>query len=145
MRLSTKARYSLRVLLDLAQHRDQGFIPLRDIAERQGISKKYLDQLMMLLNRSDYLKTSRGAQGGYQLAKDPSEYTLGEILRITEGGFAPLACLEDEGSDCDRRQDCAARQTWKGLEDAMAGYLDNTTLQDILDNNQKNNQQDLTI
>lgn len=133
MKISTKARYSLRVMLDLAQHREQGYIPLKTIAQRQGISKRYLDQIMMLLNRTDYLKTTRGAQGGYKLAKTPDRYTLGDILRLTEGGFAPLACIENGGEECDRYDSCMARGAWQGLEQVMAEYLDNLTLQDILD------------
>lgn len=133
MKISTKARYSLRILLDMAQHPDDGYIPLKTIAERQGISKRYLDQIMMLLNRTDYLKTTRGALGGYKLAKAPDQYTLGDILRLTEGGFAPLACLEENGGECERYEGCMARKAWQGLEEVMAGYLDNLTLQDILD------------
>lgn len=133
MQISTKARYSLRVMLDLAQHREDGYIPLKTIAERQGISKRYLDQIMMLLNRTGYLKTTRGAQGGYKLAKLPDRYTLGDILRQTEGGFAPLACLESGSEECDRYDHCMARKAWQGLEKVMAEYLDNLTLQDILD------------
>lgn len=133
MKISTKARYALRVMLDLAQHREDGYIPLKTIAQRQGISKRYLDQIMLLLNRTDYLKTTRGAQGGYKLAKMPDRYSLGDILRLTEGGFAPLACLESGGEACDRYEDCMARGAWQGLEKVMADYLNNLTLQDILD------------
>ena len=133
MRISTKGRYSLRVLLDLARHRDDGYIPLKSIAEREGISKKYLDQIMIILNRTDYLKSTRGAQGGYKLAKAPSEYTLGDILRLTEGSIAPLACLENKGEDCPRSGDCTARWVWGGLEKVMTDYLDQMTLQNMLD------------
>lgn len=133
MKVSTKGRYSLRVLLDLAQHVEDGYIPLKTIADRQGISKRYLDQIMILLNRSDYLKTTRGAQGGYKLAKAPDQYTLGDILRLTEGGFAPISCLEDGGAECERYNGCMARRAWQGLEKVMANYLDNLTLQNILD------------
>lgn len=133
MKISTKARYSLRVMLDMAMHREDGYIPLKTIAERQGISKRYLDQIMMLLNRTDYLKTTRGSQGGYKLAKTPDRYSLGDILRLTEGGFAPLACLENGGEECERYEDCIARGAWQGLEKVMADYLNNLTLQDILE------------
>lgn len=133
MRISTKGRYALRVLLDLAQHTEDGYVPLKTIAERQGISKNYLDQIMMILNRTDYLKSTRGFQGGYKLAKPPRKYTVGDILRSTEGGVAPLACLENGGEDCARSADCLARNVWRGLEDAMTDYLDNLTLQDVLD------------
>ena len=133
MRVSTKGRYSLRVLLDLAQRRDEGYVSLRSIAERQGISKKYLDQIMMILNRTDYLKSTRGSHGGYKLARDPDQYTLGGILRLTEGSVAPLACLESGGGDCARHGNCIARRVWQGLQDAIDGYLDNLTLRDMLE------------
>lgn len=133
MKISTKARYSLRIMLDMAQHREDGYIPLKTIAERQGISKNYLDQIMMLLNRTNYLKAARGAQGGYKLAKAPDQYTLGDILRLTEGGFAPIACLENGGEECGQYESCMARKAWQGLEQVMADYLDNLTLQDIID------------
>ena len=92
MKISTKGRYALRMLLDLAEHRSEGYIALKDIAERQGISKKYLEQIVPILNRSDVLKTNRGYQGGYMLAKNPSQYTVGDILRLTEGSLAPVFC-----------------------------------------------------
>lgn len=133
MKISTKGRYSLRILLDMAEHKDDGFISLKTIAERQNLSKKYLDQIMLLLNRTGYLKTARGANGGYKLAKDPSQYTLGGILRLTEGGISPLVCLEDGSEECSSYDNCMARKVWQGLEDVMANYLDNLTLQDILD------------
>jgi Rrf2 family protein len=133
MKITTKGRYSLQVLLDLAQHREDGYIPLKTIAERQGISKRYLDQIMMILNRTNFLESTRGAQGGYKLAKAPDQYTMGGILRLSEGGFAPLACLENGGEDCERYGSCIARHAWQGLDEAMAKYLDSTTLQDILD------------
>ena len=133
MRISTKGRYSLRVLLDLARHRNDGYIPLKAIAEREGISKKYLDQIMIILNRTDYLKSTRGAQGGYKLAKAPDRYNLGDILRLTEGSIAPVACLENDGEDCPRSAECPARCVWGGLSKVMTDYLDRISLQDILD------------
>jgi Rrf2 family protein len=133
------------MMLDLAQHREDGYISLKTIAERQGISKRYLDQIMLLINRTDYLKTTRGAQGGYKLAKAPNRYSLGDILRLTEGGFAPLTCLENGGEDCDRYAECRARGAWQGLEKVMADYLDNLTLQDILDQYDDDVPQDFSI
>jgi len=106
MKISTKGRYSLRLLLDLAENRDKGFIALKDIAERQGISKKYLEQIVTLLNRSDILRTNRGYQGGYMLARDPEQYTVGQILRITEGGLCPVSCMEDDPNKCERSGFC---------------------------------------
>jgi len=121
------------MLLDLAENKDAGFVALRDIAERQGISKKYLEQLVTLFNNTDYLRTNRGYQGGYQLAKDPSTYTVGAILRITEGGLSPVACLDCAPSECVRTDTCKTLPIWKGLDAAISGYLDGITLQSILD------------
>ena len=109
MKISTKGRYALRMLLDLAEHQQCGYIALKDIAERQNISKKYLEQIIPVFNNSDILKTSRGAQGGYRLAKSPDQYTLGEILRLTEGSLAPILCAEQEPAECTRSEDCALR------------------------------------
>ena len=117
----------------MARHKNDGYIPLKTIAQRQGISKKYLDQIMIVLNRTSFLKSTRGAQGGYKLAKEPSEYRLSDILRLTEGSIAPLTCLENNGEDCVRSTHCAARCVWRGLEKAVTDYLDNVTLQNILD------------
>ncbi|MDR3270860.1 MAG: Rrf2 family transcriptional regulator [Peptococcaceae bacterium] len=133
MKISTKGRYSLRMLLDLAEHKDDGFIALKDIAERQGISKKYLEQIVTLLNRSDILRTNRGNQGGYMLARVPHQYTVGEVLRITEGSLNSVACLEDDPNRCDRVSFCKTLSVWQGLDKVVADYLDNITLQDILD------------
>ena len=132
MKISTKGRYALRMLLDLAEHRSEGYIALKDIAERQGISKKYLEQIVPILNRSDVLKTNRGYQGGYMLAKDPSQYTVGDILRLTEGSLAPVFCTECPG-DCKRSADCPTLPVWQGLYRVINEYLDGITLQDILD------------
>lgn len=135
MKISTKGRYALRLMLDLAEHKDQGFIALKDIAKRQGISKKYLEQIIPLLNRSGVLRTTRGSQGGYMLAKTPDHYTVGDILRITEGSLAPVSCLEDDVNLCERAGECMTLGVWKGLYRAITDYLDSVTLQDILDKN----------
>ncbi|MEE1017291.1 MAG: Rrf2 family transcriptional regulator [Ruminococcus sp.] len=134
MKISTKGRYALRMLIDLAEHQNDGFIALKDIAERQGISKKYLEQIIPVLNRSDVLNANRGYQGGYKLAKSPDKYTVGAILRLTEGSIAPVACLDHEPVDCPRREDCITLPLWKGLNKVITDYLDSVTLQDLLDN-----------
>ena len=136
MKISTKGRYALRMLLDLAEHQSEGYIALKDIAERQKISKKYLEQIVPILNKSDVLKANRGYQGGYMLAKDPSQYTVGEILRLTEGSLAPVFCAECPG-DCKRSADCPTLPVWQGLYRVTNEYLDGITLQDILDDSQK--------
>jgi Rrf2 family protein len=120
------------MLLDLAEHKNDGFVSLKDISLRQGISKKYLEQIVTLLSRPDILRTNRGNKGGYMLAKEPDKYTVGQILRITEGGLSPVSCLEDDPIQCDRWRDCKTLPVWQGLEKAINQYLDGITLQDIL-------------
>lgn len=133
MKVSTKGRYALRMLLDLAEHQTDGYIALKDIAERQNISKKYLEQIIPVLNNSGMLKTNRGSQGGYRLAKNPDQYTVGSVLRLTEGDMAPVACADAEPVECERCGECAMRPVWQGLYRAVNEYLDGITLQDILD------------
>ena len=133
MKISTKGRYALRLLLDLGEHRGDGFVSLKEIAERQDISKKYLEQIIPILNKTGVLRTNRGAQGGYMLARTPDKYTVGEILRLTEGSLAPVACLEQEPNLCERQESCATLPVWQGLYRVINDYLDNITLQDLLD------------
>ncbi len=133
MKISTKGRYSLRMLIDLAMHDSDGFISLKEIAERQHISKKYLEQIVPLLSRGGLLRANRGYQGGYMLSKPADQYTLGEILRLTEGNLAPVACLEREVNDCSRAGECMTLPVWQGLYDVVTRYLDSITLQDIID------------
>lgn len=136
MKISTKGRYALRMLLDLAQHEGEGFIALKDIAERQSISKKYLEQIIPTLSGSGILKANRGYQGGYMLAGSPDKYTVGMILRLTEGGLAPVSCIENDAVECERSADCPTLPVWQGLYRIISEYLDGITLQDIL--NQQN-------
>lgn len=133
MKVSTKGRYALRFLLDLAEHKDEGFIPLKDIAERQSISKQYLEQIVSLLNSASVLRSNRGKQGGYLLARDPAQFTVGQILRITEGSLAPVACLEEDVNRCERSGYCKTLPVWSGLDKVITEYLDGITLQDMLD------------
>lgn len=133
MKISTKGRYALRMLLDLAEHQNDGYIALKDIAARQNISKKYLEQIIPILNKSDVLSANRGYQGGYRLAKSPDKYTVGDILRLTEGSIAPVACLDYSPMICERCDDCLTLPVWQGLNRVIAEYLDGITLQDILD------------
>ncbi|MBR2134043.1 MAG: Rrf2 family transcriptional regulator [Eubacterium sp.] len=136
MKISTKGRYALRMMLDLAQNQQDGFVALKDIAERQSISKKYLEQIVPLLNRSGVLRTTRGYQGGYMLSKSPDKITVGDVLRITEGSLAPVACLDDEVNLCERSDNCMTLGVWQGLYDTITNYLDSITLQDIIDKQQ---------
>lgn len=133
MKISTKGRYALRLMLDLAQHNTGEMIRIKDISERQKISEKYLEQIITSLKRAGYVKSLRGAQGGYRLAKEPEEYTVGMILRLTEGNMAPVACLEDEINECTRAENCISLRLWKMLDEAVKGVIDHVTLQDMLE------------
>ena len=133
MKISTKGRYALRMMLDLAMHKNEGYIALKDIAERQNVSKKYLEQIVPLMNKSGFLRTNRGYQGGYMLAKSADEYTVGDILRVTEGSIAPVSCLDYEPIECPRADECMTLDVWKGLYKVITQYLDGITLQDIID------------
>lgn len=133
MKISTKGRYALRMLVDLAEHRDCGFIALKDIAQRQNISKKYLEQIIPILNKSDILRTTRGSQGGYMLAKSPDKYTVGDILRLTEGSLSPVANSDLDPIEAERSGDGIMLPIWQGLNQVINEYLDGITLQDILD------------
>lgn len=135
MKISTKGRYALRMLLDLAINQTENYVALKDIAARQDISKKYLEQIVPMLNKSGLLKTNRGYQGGYMLTKSASQYTVGEILRVTEGSLAPVSCLDYEPNECPRAQQCMTLGVWEGLYKTVSDYLDGITLQDIIDKN----------
>lgn len=133
MKISTKGRYALRMLIDLSMHKEEGYVSLKDVAERQGISKKYLEQIVPLLSRTGMLKANRGYQGGYALAKPASEYTVADILTLTEGSLAPIACLESDENDCPRAAECITLPVWKGMYETILNYLGGITLQDIID------------
>jgi Rrf2 family protein len=133
MQISSKGRYALRFLLDLCQHQGDGCAPLKAIAERQDISKKYLEHVIALLTPTGMLKVTRGYQGGYRLNKKPADITVADVLRITEGTLAPVPCLDDSTTPCARQEDCMTRGVWEGLEHVITDYLEGITLQDILD------------
>ncbi|MBQ3829430.1 MAG: Rrf2 family transcriptional regulator [Spirochaetales bacterium] len=132
MRISTKGRYAMCVMIDLAEHYKEGPVALKDVASRQNISKKYLEQIVSLLNRPDFLKTIRGAQGGYMLARTPDKYTVAEILKLSEGSLAPVPDLDDP-SEAAAAADYQLLPLWQGLYDVVNSYLEGVTLQDILD------------
>ena len=132
MKISTKGRYALRLMLDLAENAPESCVSLRDISARQNISIKYLEQIVSLLCKSGLLISIRGAQGGYMLAKKPSEYTVGEILQVTEGNLAPVACLEDAQNRCERYAACVTVGFWEGLYQTIRAYTDRYTLEDLL-------------
>ena len=133
MKISTKGRYALRLMVDLAEHKENGFIALKDIAKRQNVSKKYLEQIVPVLNGAGLLTTNRGNKGGYRLSKEPSEYTVGDILRTTEGSVAPVSCLDSDVNICERQGFCQTLFVWEGLYKVVNEYLDGITVQDILD------------
>lgn len=133
MKISTKGRYALRMLYDLALHQEEGYVSLKDIAERQNISKKYLEQIVPLLNKTGLLRTNRGNNGGYMLAGKAEEVTVGDVLRATEGSIAPVACLEFEPNECPRVGECSTLFVWEGLYKVIAEYLDGITLEDIIE------------
>lgn len=145
MKISTKGRYALRLMLDLAEHQNEGVVALKDIAERQNISKKYLEQIVPLLNKSGILRTNRGFQGGYQLVREPDKYTVGEILRIMEGSLSPVPCLDLNPVGCERRAECAMLSVWQGLNKVVNEYLEGITLQDILDKQRSQYENDYII
>lgn len=129
MKISTKGRYALCMLIDLAEHQNCGYIALKDIARRQNISKKYLEQIIPILNGADLLRTTRGAQGGYMLSRQPEGYTVGEILRLTEGNLMPI----DFSADNHEEGEMALMNVWRGLSNVVSDYLNSITLQDIVD------------
>ena len=131
MKISTKGRYALRVMLDLAMNEKGNFISLKEIAERQEISNKYLEQIIAMLTKKGYLETARGNNGGYRLAKKAKEYTVGDILRATEGDLTPIDCLTKEGS-CTRKENCKTHVFWKGLDNVINEYVDHKTLEDLM-------------
>ena len=134
MLVSTKGRYALRVMIDLAEHQAEGFIPLKVIAQRQEISEKYLESIIKLLVKAKLLNGVRGKGGGYQLAKAPEEYTVNSILRITEGSMAPVACLEPGADACPRSSECRTLAMWRGLDKLITEYFENITLADLMHN-----------
>lgn len=132
MKISTKGRYALRLMLDLALHNTGEPVSLKDIAKRQEISDKYLEQIISILNKAKYVNSVRGAQGGYSLRMKPEEYTIGMILRLTEGSLAPVACVEEEGG-CERKSDCATALVWRKMNEAINNVVDNMTLADLVE------------
>ena len=131
MKISTKGRYAVRVMLDLALNNNGGCIKVKEIAGRQGISEKYLEQIIAVLNKAGYVKSVRGAQGGYRLAREPEEYTVGMVLRLTEGSLAPVACLEEDYGTCERCDTCETLQVWKDVYEAVNNVVDNVTIGDL--------------
>ena len=137
MMISSKGRYALRVMIDLAEHAEEGYIPLQTIAKRQGISEKYLESILAVLSKAGLLDAVRGKGGGYRLTRSPEDYPVGEILRAVEGNLSPIACQSEDGSGCGASCDCDARLFWQGLEDQINSYVDNHTLAQFMRVNEK--------
>ena len=133
--ISTKARYALRVMIDLAEHQDAGYIPLKDIAARQEISEKYLEIIIKILVKGKMLKGLRGRGGGYILTREPSEYIVGDIIELTEGPLAPVACLQPDAEVCNRKDICVTLPLWEKYYTLVHDFFFHITLEDVINNN----------
>lgn len=134
MRISTRGRYALRMMVEIARNQGDGYLSLTEIAENQGISKKYLEQIIPFLTRVNYLDTARGLKGGYRLTRSPKDYKVGDILRMTEGSLAPVTCVcPDRTSVCEKCGDCPTYPLWKKLSRIVSDYLDSVTLEDLVE------------
>lgn len=131
MKISTRGSYALRIMTELAMCNPEEFVSIRYLSEKQGLSLKYLEQIVGLLNKAGLLTVARGANGGYKLAREPENYTLGEILRCTEGNLAPVSCLE-KGKECAKSTTCLTLPVWKGLYSVINNYLDSITLDTLV-------------
>lgn len=132
MMISTRGRYALRVMIDLSEHSGEGYIPMKKVAERQGISLKYLEQILPALSKNKLIEGVHGKGGGYRLSRKPEEYTVGEILRLTEGDLAPVACLECGAAACERKDSCKTLSMWSGFFQLTNEYFDRITLADLV-------------
>ena len=132
MIVSTRGRYALRVMIDLAEQHEDSFTPLKDVSARQAISQKYIEAIMTMLSKAGLVDGAHGKGGGYKLNRKPEEYKVGEILRLTEGTLAPVACLENADFNCERKSDCRTLPMWTKLDELIEGYLDSVTLKDLM-------------
>lgn len=137
MKISTKGRYALRMVVDLAENSENTYISLKDIAQRQNISKKYLEQIVPLLSNNGILRTNRGNKGGYMLSKKPCDISVAEVITAAEGTLAPISCLEYSPNDCPRSSECATLFMWEGLYKVVSEYLESISIQDIVDHGKK--------
>lgn len=132
MKISTRGRYAVRLMLDLAQNDGDRYVTIKSISERQEISSKYLEQIISILNRAGFVRSVRGSQGGYKLARPAQEYTVGMILRLIEGSLVPVACMDDNPNQCPRSETCVTLDVWKKIDEAVSSVVDNITLADLL-------------
>lgn len=132
MLISTRGRYALRVLIDLAEHNADGYIPMKSVAERQGLSLKYIERIMPVLSKNKLVEGIHGKGGGYKLSKKPEEYRVGDILRLTEGNLAPVSCLECNAEKCDRAAECRTLPMWMQFHKIANEYFDGITIRDLM-------------
>ena len=132
MLISTRGRYALRVMIDLGEHAGSGYIPMKDVAARQGVSLKYLEQILPALTKAGLITGIHGKGGGYQLCRQPSDYTVGEVLRLTEGNLAPVSCLECDAKPCERADQCRTLPMWTDFHRMINAYFDGITLADLM-------------
>lgn len=139
MLVSTRGRYAIRVMIDLAEHMNAKYIPMKEIADRQDVSLKYMTKIMQALTKSGMLDGQHGKGGGYKLNRDPEEYRVGDILRLTEGTLAPVACIDETDCKCDRSFECRTRPMWNELDKLISEYLDGITIADLMEGNTADN------
>lgn len=139
MLVSTRGRYAIRVMIDLAEHMNGKYIPMKEIADRQDVSLKYMTKIMQALTKSGMLDGQHGKGGGYKLNRDPEEYRIGDILRLTEGTLAPVACIDETDCKCDRSFECRTRPMWNELDKLISEYLDGITIADLMEGNTADN------
>lgn len=134
MMISTRGRYALRVLLDLADNYENGYIPMKDVANRQGLSLKYIERIMPVLSKNNYVEGVHGKGGGYRLTRNPKDYKVGDILRLTEGDLAPVACLECDAKPCEKAGECRTLPMWMEFHAVVNDYFDKISLADLMKN-----------
>ena len=139
MMVSTRGRYALRVLIDLSEHNNGSYIPMKDVAARQEISLKYLERILPTLTKAKLIEGVHGKGGGYKLTRAPEDYTVGEVLRLTEGDLAPVACLSPDAEPCERAAECRTLQMWKGFYDMTNKYFDSVTIADLINTDSADN------
>ncbi len=138
MKISTRGRYALRFMIEIAKNSPNKYKALKDISEHENISIKYLEQIASILTKQNLVKSTRGPQGGYCLTKKPEKYTIGEILEITEGSLAPVSCLETDKNECERNEFCPTLPFWKGLHTVITDYLNHYTLANLIEETKQN-------
>ena len=132
MMISTKGRYALRVMIDLAEHCNGEYIPMKDVVKRQQVSQKYVERIMTMLSKADFVEAVHGKGGGYRLNRGPDEYIVGDILRLTEGSLAPVACLDCDAEECERADQCRTLPMWKELNNRITDFFDGITIADLM-------------